>query len=168
MIKRRHGVGRGDAHGGSRGGDVEITQTKSVSINDDEEFNEAEGENRSTEIVQIKYHFLKAEVDEEIYFLDDAAHVKAEEEKENYMCKIVELFQAVNGKQPFSTQCDANANSIPHVFPEIEGQYGERNLLDMYSGCGGMSVGLCLSANSCGVKLVTKWVVDSTHMLVKA
>ncbi|KAL1544610.1 DNA (cytosine-5-)-methyltransferase [Salvia divinorum] len=213
--------------------------------------------NHSTEIVQAKCHFLRAEVDGYIYYLDDEAHVKAEEGKENYICKIVELFQAVDGKQLFSAQwyyraddtviktcanlidnrqvffsevkddnpldclekklrivlvplkvdhilkqklratcdyyydkmyllpytsfvslpsesttstnsnesgstisSDADSNSIPHVFPELEGQSGERTLLDMYSGCGGMSTGLCLGANSCGVKLVTKWAVD--------
>ncbi|KAG6385408.1 hypothetical protein SASPL_154243 [Salvia splendens] len=64
-------------------------------INDDEECNEAEGENRSTEIIQAKYHFLQLEIDKEIYFLDDAGHVKDEEGRENYICKIVALFQAI-------------------------------------------------------------------------
>lgn len=31
----------------------------------------------------------------------------------------------------------------------------EMKLLDLYSGCGAMSTGLCLGANSTGVKLVT-------------
>lgn len=31
----------------------------------------------------------------------------------------------------------------------------EMRLLDLYSGCGAMSTGLCLGANSAGVKLVT-------------
>lgn len=31
----------------------------------------------------------------------------------------------------------------------------EKKLLDLYSGCGAMSTGLCLGANSKGVKLVT-------------
>ncbi|XP_041994274.1 DNA (cytosine-5)-methyltransferase CMT3-like isoform X2 [Salvia splendens] len=211
--------------------------------------------NQPTEIVQAKCHFLQAEVDGQVYYLDDEAHVKAEEGKQNYICKIVELFQAVDGTQNFSAQwyyraddtvikncthlidnrqiffsevkddnpldcllkklrivllplkvedhvkeklmstceyfydkmyllpytsfvslpsesttnsyesgstlsSDADANSITSVFSELEGQGGERTLLDMYSGCGGMSTGLCLGANSCGVKLVTKWAVD--------
>ncbi|KAA8540134.1 hypothetical protein F0562_026826 [Nyssa sinensis] len=33
-------------------------------------------------------------------------------------------------------------------------------LLDIYSGCGGMSTGLCLGAKVSGVDLVTKWAVD--------
>ncbi|KAM0895487.1 hypothetical protein ACQ4PT_023767 [Festuca glaucescens] len=33
-------------------------------------------------------------------------------------------------------------------------------LLDLYSGCGGMSTGLCLGAALAGVKLETRWAVD--------
>ncbi|KAL6982395.1 DNA (cytosine-5)-methyltransferase cmt3 [Sarracenia purpurea var. burkii] len=36
----------------------------------------------------------------------------------------------------------------------------EMSLLDLYSGCGAMSTGLCLGANMYGVNLVTKWAVD--------
>ncbi|KAL3626531.1 hypothetical protein CASFOL_030080 [Castilleja foliolosa] len=44
---------------------------------------------------------------------------------------------------------------------DLEDHSGEKTLLDLYSGCGAMSTGLCLGANSCGVKLVTKWAVDN-------
>nr|AVP26960.1 chromomethylase [Salvia miltiorrhiza] len=212
-------------------------------------------DNQSTEIVQAKCHFLQAKVDGLVYCLEDDAHVKAEEGKESYICKIVELFQAVDGTQNFSAQwyyraddtviktcsnlidnrqvffsevkddnpldclvkklrivllplkvedqvkeklrsthdyyydkmyllpytsfvnlssesttnsnesgstisSDADGNSVTHVFSELEGPSGEKSLLDMYSGCGAMSTGLCLGANSNGVKLVTKWAVD--------
>nr|GMD68211.1 DNA (cytosine-5)-methyltransferase CMT3-like [Ipomoea batatas] len=43
---------------------------------------------------------------------------------------------------------------------EAKDDSSEMTLLDMYSGCGAMSTGLCLGANSCGVNLVTKWAVD--------
>uniref|UniRef100_A0A0V0IPX9 DNA (cytosine-5-)-methyltransferase n=1 Tax=Solanum chacoense TaxID=4108 RepID=A0A0V0IPX9_SOLCH len=43
---------------------------------------------------------------------------------------------------------------------EVNEQKQEKKLLDLYSGCGGMSTGLCLGADVCGVKLVTKWTVD--------
>ncbi|KAG6469020.1 hypothetical protein ZIOFF_073717 [Zingiber officinale] len=33
-------------------------------------------------------------------------------------------------------------------------------VLDLYSGCGGMSTGLCLGAAMAGVKLVTRWALD--------
>lgn len=210
---------------------------------------------RETEILQAKCHFLQAEVDGQVYYLEDDARVKAEEGKENYICKIVELFQAVDGTQNFTAQwyyraddtvigscsnlidnkqvffsevkddnpldclvkklrivllplkaenqvketlrsacdyfydkmyllpytsfvsapsesttnssesgstisSDADANAVIHEFSEVVEQGGERTLLDLYSGCGAMSTGLCLGANSCGVKLVTKWAVD--------
>ncbi|XP_064998182.1 DNA (cytosine-5)-methyltransferase CMT2-like isoform X3 [Musa acuminata AAA Group] len=37
----------------------------------------------------------------------------------------------------------------------------ELGLLDLYSGCGGMSTGLCFGAHFAGVKLVSRWAVDS-------
>lgn len=67
-------------------------EDEGIAVNDGKEYNEAEREDRSMEIVQAKYHFLQAEVDEEIYFSDDVAHFKAADGKENYTCKIVELF----------------------------------------------------------------------------
>ncbi|KAG9459845.1 hypothetical protein H6P81_004353 [Aristolochia fimbriata] len=36
----------------------------------------------------------------------------------------------------------------------------ELTCLDLYSGCGGMSTGLCIGANLSGVQLVTRWAVD--------
>ncbi|XP_020216503.1 putative DNA (cytosine-5)-methyltransferase CMT1 isoform X2 [Cajanus cajan] len=36
----------------------------------------------------------------------------------------------------------------------------EWTLLDLYSGCGAMSTGLCLGASLAGIKLVTRWAVD--------
>ncbi|KAF9599806.1 hypothetical protein IFM89_001752 [Coptis chinensis] len=36
----------------------------------------------------------------------------------------------------------------------------ETTLLDLYSGCGAMSTGLCLGASFSGVNLVTRWAVD--------
>ncbi|KAK9732478.1 hypothetical protein RND81_04G002600 [Saponaria officinalis] len=36
----------------------------------------------------------------------------------------------------------------------------ELALLDMYSGCGGMSTGLCLGAKLAGIDLVTRWALD--------
>ncbi|CAI9762552.1 unnamed protein product [Fraxinus pennsylvanica] len=36
----------------------------------------------------------------------------------------------------------------------------ELALLDMYAGCGGMSMGLCFGAKASGINLVTRWAVD--------
>ncbi|XP_028078261.1 DNA (cytosine-5)-methyltransferase 1-like [Camellia sinensis] len=39
-------------------------------------------------------------------------------------------------------------------------QESRMTLLDLYSGCGAMSTGLCLGASVSGLKLVTRWAVD--------
>ncbi|CAM0911395.1 unnamed protein product [Alopecurus aequalis] len=41
-------------------------------------------------------------------------------------------------------------------------------LLDLYSGCGGMSTGLCLGAALAGLKLETKWAVDLNSFACKS
>ncbi|KAL0400479.1 UNVERIFIED_CONTAM: DNA (cytosine-5)-methyltransferase CMT2 [Sesamum latifolium] len=53
----------------------------------------------------------------------------------------------------FSTIITDGASSDDVCEPELA-------LLDMYSGCGGMSTGLCLGTKACGVDLVTRWAVD--------
>ncbi|CAA2992293.1 DNA (cytosine-5)-methyltransferase CMT3-like [Olea europaea subsp. europaea] len=56
--------------------------------------------------------------------------------------------------------------AVASSFGECSGviEHGcEIKLLDLYSGCGAMSTGLCLGANSCGVKLVT---VSFTSLLI--
>uniref|UniRef100_A0ACD5ZS57 Uncharacterized protein n=1 Tax=Avena sativa TaxID=4498 RepID=A0ACD5ZS57_AVESA len=42
------------------------------------------------------------------------------------------------------------------------------SLLDLYSGCGGMSTGLCLGAALTGVKLQTRWAVDFNEFACKS
>ncbi|VVB18330.1 unnamed protein product [Arabis nemorensis] len=52
-----------------------------------------------------------------------------------------------------SSECDSNRIEAPHK--------NEKYLLDLYSGCGAMSTGLCAGASLSGVKLTTKWAVDT-------
>ncbi|KAI3468563.1 hypothetical protein Pfo_025226 [Paulownia fortunei] len=47
------------------------------------------------------------------------------------------------------------------VLPNYESLKPELALLDLYSGCGGMSTGLCVGAKLSRINLVTKWAVDS-------
>ncbi|KAF7081251.1 hypothetical protein CFC21_085217 [Triticum aestivum] len=42
------------------------------------------------------------------------------------------------------------------------------SLLDLYSGCGGMSTGLCLGSALAGLKLETKWAVDLNNFACKS
>ncbi|XP_050375601.1 DNA (cytosine-5)-methyltransferase CMT3 [Argentina anserina] len=44
----------------------------------------------------------------------------------------------------------------------------EVTLLDLYSGCGGMSTGLCLGANLADLNLVTRWAVDMNPHALKS
>ncbi|XP_022737028.1 DNA (cytosine-5)-methyltransferase CMT3-like [Durio zibethinus] len=205
-----------------------------------------------SEVIQAQCHYTQAEVDGCLIFnLYDDAHVKAEEGEDYYICKIVEVFEAVDGTFYFTAQwfyraqdtvlkklghfidkkrvffseiqddsplgclveklkiakvslnvdLEAKKKMIPHcdyycdmlyllpyssfinLPPEdktnvseessstissddtnsiIRGNTSceEASLLDLYSGCGAMSTGLCLGANMAGVKLVTTWAVD--------
>ncbi|XP_061366896.1 DNA (cytosine-5)-methyltransferase CMT2 [Gastrolobium bilobum] len=53
------------------------------------------------------------------------------------------------------------ASTLTKSLPSSDLQKTELALLDLYSGCGGMSTGLCLGAKISSVNLVTRWAVDS-------
>ncbi|KAJ6702636.1 CYTOSINE-SPECIFIC METHYLTRANSFERASE [Salix koriyanagi] len=59
---------------------------------------------------------------------------------------------------------DIDAAGVKYECDEVSETSGRRKsevaLLDLYSGCGAMSTGLCLGANLSGLNLVTKWAVD--------
>ncbi|KAK7245460.1 hypothetical protein RIF29_40306 [Crotalaria pallida] len=56
-------------------------------------------------ILQARRHYTQAEVDGMLLFkLYDDAHVKAAEGEDNYICKIVEMFEAVDGTLNFTAQ----------------------------------------------------------------
>ncbi|XP_024995332.1 DNA (cytosine-5)-methyltransferase CMT2-like [Cynara cardunculus var. scolymus] len=70
------------------------------------------------------------------------------------------LFSSHNKKEMHSNGSKTNLNGTltsfkPHKL--------ELSLLDMYSGCGGMSTGLCFGAKLSGVDLSTKWAVDANQ-----
>ncbi|PSR90243.1 DNA (cytosine-5)-methyltransferase [Actinidia chinensis var. chinensis] len=216
----------------------------------------------SEEVIQARCHYEKAEVDGRVVFsLEDDAHVKGEEGEDNYICRIIEMFEAMDGSYYFTAQwyyrakdtviksrsilidkrrvffsevkddnplsclverlnivrlplnvgvfareetisnCDYYCDMM-YLLPystfvklSLDNMGGENesdstisidtdvvvgvgdfkckevslvkehkkkwmSLLDLYSGCGAMSTGLCLGANLLGVNLVTKWAVD--------
>ncbi|GAB4835134.1 hypothetical protein Ancab_000043 [Ancistrocladus abbreviatus] len=229
---------------------------------------ERKGRSRSgseeEELTQARCHYLQAEVDGHvIYNLYDDAHVKAEDGQPNFICRIIEMFEGVDGQPYFRAQwfyraCDtkiesgfnlseskrvffseikddnaldclveklkivrvkANVNkaakleaipqydyyydmmyllpystfvnvppendtagseSLSTISSEVDAEAAqsgvksdcdevsqvkeinksEMTVLDLYSGCGAMSTGLCLGANLYGVNLVTRWAVD--------
>ncbi|KAK7360619.1 hypothetical protein VNO77_02626 [Canavalia gladiata] len=62
----------------------------------------------------------------------------------------------------------AEASTITKSLPRSELHKTELELLDLYSGCGGMSTGLCLGAKTASVNLVTRWAVDSDRSASKS
>ncbi|XP_045822705.1 DNA (cytosine-5)-methyltransferase CMT3-like isoform X2 [Trifolium pratense] len=215
------------------------------------------------EIIRARCHYTSAEVDESvIYKLFDDAHVQGPEGGDHYICKIIEMFEAIDGRLYFTAQwyyrakdtaikdlgyliepkrvffsevqdtnpldClveklniarlqlnvdfDAMKEVIPpcdyycdtlYLLPyltfvklpsetiengsessstissetEVNGRYEvnsknanvdiseerkepELKLLDLYSGCGAMSTGLCQGGILSGSNIVTRWAVD--------
>lgn len=210
-------------------------------------------------ILNVKCHYLRANVSGFVFDLGDCAHVKGENGKSEYVGRILELFETTEGQYYFTVQwffraedtvmkdqagwhdkkrlfysdlrndnpldCIASKVRVVQVTPSLElkskstplyyfyydmkysveystfqtiesGDSGEKSdfssncsradpidgmlmkplkkpasdickfrkselaLLDLYSGCGGMSTGLCLGAKASGINLVTKWSVD--------
>ncbi|KAI5419022.1 hypothetical protein KIW84_043291 [Lathyrus oleraceus] len=60
------------------------------------------------------------------------------------------------------------ASTISKSLPSPELHRTELTLLDLYSGCGGMSTGLCLGAKLSSVNLVARWAVDSDKSATKS
>ncbi|KAK1386612.1 DNA (Cytosine-5)-methyltransferase CMT3 [Heracleum sosnowskyi] len=82
--------------------------------------------------------------------------------------KSVDIQQDVGSSKPKEVGTKVENRSISTISSEsddIHKDVGsnkpiEMKLLDLFSGCGAMSTGLCLGANMAGVTLVTKWAVD--------
>lgn len=226
--------------------------------------NGSSGDDEEPVILNVKAHYLRAQVDGDVYNLGDCASVKGEDGKADYIGRIIEFFETTDGDQYFATQwfyraedtaiktetsfhdkkrvfyseikddnllecitkkinvvkvppmlkseekqrsippCDfyfdmgynlayttfytlpaenvaASSDSTSTVCDESEnkvdndtcagknnGAKSELTLLDLYSGCGGMSTGLCFGANLSGVNLVTKWAVDLNEAACKS
>ncbi|XP_056694557.1 DNA (cytosine-5)-methyltransferase CMT2 isoform X1 [Spinacia oleracea] len=75
-------------------------------------------------------------------------------------------FSTVVDDEPGLSSCDnmkkIQANGLRPNFWNFSGQKPHKDmaLLDLYSGCGGMSTGLCLGAKLAGVNLKTRWALD--------
>ncbi|KAL5786855.1 hypothetical protein ACOSP7_003804 [Xanthoceras sorbifolium] len=65
---------------------------------------------------------------------------------------MLSLFLLFYNDTSSTISSESGSNNVP-VDPEMR-------LLDLYSGCGAMSTGLCIGASLSGVKLVTRWAVD--------
>ncbi|KAF7144120.1 hypothetical protein RHSIM_Rhsim05G0215600 [Rhododendron simsii] len=59
----------------------------------------------SEEIVQARCHYTMAEVDGRVVFnLEDEAHAKADEGKEYFICRIIEMFEGIDSTLYFTAQ----------------------------------------------------------------
>ncbi|KAL1315975.1 DNA (cytosine-5)-methyltransferase 1-like [Arachis hypogaea] len=228
------------------------------------------GKTENGDVLKAKCHYRQATVDGVLFELNDHAYVKAGDGELNYIARIVEMFETVNGEQYFTAQWfyraqdtvikqhselidekrvfmsdvqdDNPLNSIVskvkivqipldmdlkekkkiiapydlyydmkyteryHTFSSlvtetrmesdgnstVSSESGcpsqlndtviekeetcpnnvfdssERTLLDLYSGCGAMSTGLCFGASISGIKLVTRWAVDINEHACKS
>ncbi|XP_010533849.1 PREDICTED: putative DNA (cytosine-5)-methyltransferase CMT1 [Tarenaya hassleriana] len=200
------------------------------------------------DMMQAKHHYLQAKVDGVLFNLDDDAYVQAEDGKPDYIAKILEFFEGLDGEPYFRAQwfyrpedtviknhaylvqekrvflsdvkddnplnCIVSKVKIVKVPPKLASETesvippcdlyydmkyhlshltfssadnessnvesdasstvssetgsncigdsykGGKFLLDLYSGCGAMSTGLCMGASLSGLNLITKWAVD--------
>ncbi|KAI3824762.1 hypothetical protein L1987_06233 [Smallanthus sonchifolius] len=203
------------------------------------------------EFIQARRHYTEALIDGRVLFkLGDNGYVQAGEDEDSYICRIVEMFEGVDGDPYFCAQWFYRAkdtviqacsdliddkrvflseikddnpldclleklkivrvpldldkatkramlsdgdyyydmsylvpfSSYQNLPPDNEAdgnesdstissesdsnvavkddKRSEMRMLDLYSGCGAMSTGLCLGANMANVNLVTRWAVD--------
>ncbi|ONM13964.1 DNA methyl transferase5 [Zea mays] len=85
----------------------------------------------------------------------------SEEKNDNVLDCIISKVKIVH-VDPNSGSETASGISSDDAGLETSSNMPERTatLLDLYSGCGGMSTGLCLGAALSGLKLETRWAVD--------
>ncbi|KEH28933.1 putative DNA (cytosine-5-)-methyltransferase [Medicago truncatula] len=62
-----------------------------------------------------------------------------------------------------SNACATDNNVAEEGLSKIKESDREWTLLDLYSGCGAMSTGLCFGASIADIKLVTRWAVDTNE-----
>ncbi|KAG6382774.1 hypothetical protein SASPL_157516 [Salvia splendens] len=130
-------------------------------------------------ISNVKCHYLHAEVAKIIFELSDCVYVKVNL-KDNTIppCDYYFDMKYDVDYSTFSTiSTDSDSQLFPHplMMPSnrkcaaskpatkssVDGICkSELALLDLYSGCGGMSTGLCIGAKACGLDLVARWAVD--------
>ncbi|KAI4304846.1 hypothetical protein MLD38_040309 [Melastoma candidum] len=75
------------------------------------------------EVIQAKRHFSEAKVDGVIFKLHDDAYVKAGDGEDDYICNIIELFEAVDGCLYFCAQwfyraCDTVIKQLSNLIDE--------------------------------------------------
>eukprot|EP00249_Psilotum_nudum_P006108 c19462_g1_i1 orf=456-3056(-) len=85
----------------------------------------------------------------------------ATSESDLTVCNDVSSAQAASGHSENKSETEVCSGKKYEARTEL-------SLLDLYSGCGGMSTGLCMGASLSGVRLVTKWAVDLNEYACKS
>ncbi|XVE48572.1 hypothetical protein DITRI_Ditri01bG0012100 [Diplodiscus trichospermus] len=68
-----------------------------------------------------------------------------------------------------SSECGSSECGSNNINSKVQSSdKSQKYLLDLYSGCGAMSTGLCMGAALSGVKLVTRWAVDINSFACKS
>ncbi|CAJ2676008.1 unnamed protein product [Trifolium pratense] len=80
----------------------------------------------------------------------------AEKRKEIPSC---DLYYDMKYTVPYLTFSNIDNENVK-IESENNAEKSDWSLLDLYSGCGAMSTGLCFGASISGIKLVTRWAVD--------
>ncbi|KAG7621025.1 S-adenosyl-L-methionine-dependent methyltransferase [Arabidopsis suecica] len=87
-------------------------------------------------------------------------------------CVEYSTFQTLRNPKTSENKLECCADVVPTESTESilkkKSFSGELPVLDLYSGCGGMSTGLSLGAKISGVDVVTKWAVDQNTAACKS
>ncbi|XP_064961278.1 DNA (cytosine-5)-methyltransferase CMT3 isoform X2 [Musa acuminata AAA Group] len=122
-------------------------------------------------LLRAKCHYREAKVDGVSYKLDDDAYVKINLEVKKKGIPSCDLYYDMSYSLAYSTfanlpendrAASGSSSTMSSSDPDSP-SFREKNvvtLLDLYSGCGAMSTGLCLGANLSGINLQTRWAVD--------
>uniref|UniRef100_A0A2N9I1X4 DNA (cytosine-5-)-methyltransferase n=1 Tax=Fagus sylvatica TaxID=28930 RepID=A0A2N9I1X4_FAGSY len=91
----------------------------------------------------------------------------------NIVTDKAEKSTAENNRSSILSETGSNNAIGDAIVATGESQNGQSNksemtLLDLYSGCGAMSTGLCMGASKSGVKLVPRWAVDINQHACKS
>lgn len=69
----------------------------------------------SDQLIQAKCHFSRAEVDDQIYYLEDDAHVKVKCKVITYVIRLLHFFDL-----PLSSRFDRNVGTFYVVFLNVK------------------------------------------------
>nr|CAB3496568.1 unnamed protein product [Digitaria exilis] len=134
------------------------------------------------EELKARHHYMSASVDNVIYQLNDDVYVKTAPQAKAQFTKDCDYYYDMSYSVAYSTfanlpadndgvsssassnisddAIDSSKETQLPGFHASDAHTETASLLDLYSGCGAMSTGLCLGAALSNFKLETRWAVD--------